>query len=365
MVGKGTRPLKVLLVAGVGERPEARLFPELAARGVEVTLLCDTRSPYFDPLKASGFPMTHFVMRSRVDFKAIRFLRQVIRQGRYDIVHAFNSRALTTVLLASWGVRIRRVGYCGAMGHLNRWDPSSWMGILNPRVDRIVCVSDAVLDYLRAKQVPARRLLRIYKGCDPAWFTAAPRSALRQFGIPDEAVVVACTGKMRPIKGFPVLLEAVRGLVASYPVHVLLVGENEDPAAAAWLEDPLLKGRVHLAGFRMDAPELVGACDLFAMPTLTSEGLSKSVTEAMCMGLPCVVTRAGGMVELIEPGTTGLVVDPGNAAALAEALRLYLSDPAKRRRDGEAARLRLASHFSFTTMVDEFLALYQDLTSCG
>jgi len=74
-VVQGRAVMKILLVAGVGERPEAHLFPELAARGLDVELLCDTTSPYFDPLKKMGFPMTHFKMKARIDPAAIRFIR--------------------------------------------------------------------------------------------------------------------------------------------------------------------------------------------------------------------------------------------------------------------------------------------------
>jgi len=301
----GTREsMKVLLVAGVGERPEAFLFPELAARGIQVNLLCDTTSPYFDALKAINFPMTHFVMKARIDLAAIRTLRHTLKAGHYDIVHAFNSRALSNSLFASMGMKIKRIGFCGTMGHLKRWDPSSRMSILSPRADLIVCISEAVKKYLRGLGVPESRLIRIYKGHDPSWFSAAPRSSLRPFGIPDDAVVVACTARTRPIKGVPVLIESIRLLAPELPVHVLLIGNNDDAEVRNLLCDSTVRERVHLTGFRMDAPALVGACDMFVMPTLRNEGLSKAVAEAMCLGIPSIISNVGGMVELVAAGQT-------------------------------------------------------------
>lgn len=353
--------MKVLLVAGVGERPEACLFPELVARGITVKLLCDTTSSYFVPLKDKGFPMTHLVMRSRFDLAAIRLIRRALREDAYDIMHAFNSRALSNSLLAATGLKVKRVGYCGAMGHLSRWDPSARMSILSPRADRIVCVSKAVMNYLRGLGVPDCRLVQIYKGYDPAWLSAAPRSALREFGIPDDAVVVACTANARPIKGIPVLMQAIRHLGADLPVHVLLIGENDDARITKLLDDSLLRERVHLAGFRMDAPALVGACDLFVMPTIRYEGLSKAVTEAMCLSLPSVITAAGGMVELVEDGKTGIIVPPGDYVPLAAAIRKYVCDPAMRRQHGAAARERLENIFSFSQTVDRTIEMYRSL----
>jgi glycosyltransferase involved in cell wall biosynthesis len=353
--------MKVLLVAGVGERPEAFLFPELAARGIDVDLLCDTSSPYFTPLKALNFPMTHFVMKSRIDLSAIRTLRRTLKAGQYDIVHAFNSRALSNSLIASMGMKIKRIGFCGTMGHLQRWDPSSRMSILSPRADRIVCISDAVKAYLRGLGVPESRLVRIYKGHDPSWFSAAPRSSLRPFGIPDDAVVVACTARTRPIKGVPVLIEAIRLLAPELPVHVLLIGDNDDAEVRQLLGDSTVRERVHLAGFRMDAPALVGACDMFVMPTLRNEGLSKAVIEAMCVAVPSIVSDVGGMVELVVDGQTGLIVPPGDARRLAEAIRTYAVDPVLRKQHGAAARDRLVTNFSFKQAADQVVALYHSL----
>jgi len=353
--------MHVLLVAGVGERPEAHLFPELAARGVKVKLLCDTRSPYFDPLKEMGFPMTHFVMKARIDPSAILSLRRELRAESYDIIHAFNSRALSNSLLASLGMKIKRIGFCGTMGHLKRFDPSARMAVLSPRADRIVCVSKAVMNYLRSLGVPESRLVTIYAGHDPSWFAAAPRSALREFGVPDEAVVIACTARARPIKGVPILMEAVRRLAPDLPVHVLLIGQNDDAEISQLLGDPVLRDRIHLTGFRMDAPALVGACDLFVMPTLRNEGLSKAVAEAMCLGLPSVISGVGGMVELVEHGKTGLIVPPGDPVPLGEAIRTYALDPAMRKTHGAAARERLVKSFSFSGMADDVMSMYHSL----
>lgn len=356
------RPLmKVLLVAGVGERPEAHLFPELAARGIQVDLLCDTTSPYFDPLKAAHFPMTHLKMKARLDLAAIRTIRHRLQSGSYDIVHAFNSRALSNSLIASAGIPVKRIGYCGTMGHLRRWDPSSYLAVLNPNVDRVVCISKAVQRYLSSCGVPVTRLTQIYKGHDPAWFQAAPRASFKEFGIPDDAIVIGCIANMRPIKGVPVLIEALRQLAPTLPVHLLLVGQNGDAEVNALLGNGASRERIHLTGFRMDAPQLMGACDVFVMPTLKNEGFSKAVVEAMCMGVPCIISAVGGMVELVEHDRTGMIVPPGDPHALAQAIRSYAVERALRRQHGQNGLQRIVDHFSFKKMVDQTIQLYESL----
>ncbi|MEI7879447.1 MAG: glycosyltransferase family 4 protein [bacterium] len=353
--------MKVLLVAGVGERPEAHLFPELAARGIQVELLCDTSSPYFDPLKAAGFPMTHLKMTARMDIAAIKTIRRLLKSGSYDIVHAFNSRALSNSLIASAGIPVKIIGYCGTMGHLRPWDPSSYLAVLNPHVDKIVCISKAVQNYLESAGIPQKRLTQIYKGHDPAWFKAAPRASLLEFGIPDEAVVVGCIANMRPIKGVPVLIEAVRQLAPDLPVHLLLVGQNGDAEVNKLVGNSALRERIHLAGFRMDAPQLMGACDLFVMPTLKNEGFSKAVVEAMCMGVTCIVSGVGGMVELVEQDRTGKIIPSGDPLALANAIRSYAVDSPLRKQHGQNGLQRIVDHFSFSKMVDETISMYRSL----
>lgn len=353
--------MKVLLVAGVGERPEARLFPELAARGVCVDLLCDTSSPYFDGLKADGFPMTHLKLKARLDWPAIRTIRRKLQGGAYDIIHAFNSRALSNSLIASVGIPVKRIGYCGTMGHLRRWDPSSYLAVLNPNVDKIVCISKAVKNYLAKQGVPRHRLVQIYKGHDPAWFKAGPRASLVEFDIPADAVVIGCIANMRPVKGVPVLIDAIRQVAPFHPVHLLLVGTTGDTEVNKLISHSPIRDRIHCTGFRMDAPQLMGACDLFVMPTLRNEGFSKAVVEAMCMGVPCIVSAVGGMVELVEPDRTGATVPPGNATALAEAIANYADNAALRREHGGNGLQRIQDHFSFTKMVDETIALYETL----
>jgi glycosyltransferase involved in cell wall biosynthesis len=234
--------------------------------------------------------------------------------------------------------------------------------VLNPYVNRVVCISKAVQNYLGSMGVPPQRLTQIYKGHDPAWFTAAPRTILREFGIPDDAVVIGCIANMRPIKGVPVLIEAVRKLAPTLPVHLLLVGHNRDDEVNQLAGNSAIRERIHLAGFRMDAPQLMGACDIFVMPTLKNEGFSKAVIEAMCMAVPCIVSAVGGMVELVEHDQTGKIVPPGDAHTLAEALRTYAQDVALRKRHGQNGLLRIQNHFSFPKMVDETIGLYHSLS---
>jgi glycosyltransferase involved in cell wall biosynthesis len=117
---------------------------------------------------------------------------------------------------------------------------------------------------------------------------------------------------------------------------------------------------VRFLGFRSDAPDLLGAADLFLLPSLT-EGLPLSVLEAMTHGLPVIATPVGGVPEVVLPGRTGVLVPVEDVEALAGAIATMIQDRATRARLGEAGRERARGEFSFSRMVARYDALYGEL----
>jgi glycosyltransferase involved in cell wall biosynthesis len=121
-----------------------------------------------------------------------------------------------------------------------------------------------------------------------------------------------------------------------------------------------LTDQVTLAGFRDDLPAILPCLDLLVHPALM-EGLGIALLQAACAGLPIVAVNAGGMPEAVEDGVTGRLVAPADTAALADALRPLLADPALRRRMGEAGREKMRREFSLERMVAGNLAVYREL----
>jgi glycosyltransferase involved in cell wall biosynthesis len=91
------------------------------------------------------------------------------------------------------------------------------------------------------------------------------------------------------------------------------------------------------------------------------EGISNTVLEAMASGLPVIATDTGGNGELVDAGRTGVLVPPGDTAALADAIRAYVADPELRVRHGKQARERAVEQFSIAGMVDNYRRLYDQL----
>jgi glycosyltransferase involved in cell wall biosynthesis len=241
------------------------------------------------------------------------------------------------------------------------------MTYLNPRVDRIVCVAEAIREYLLNigflwLKIPPHKLVTIHKGHDLAWYRAAPHN-LAEFGISENDFVAGCITNYRPRKGIEKIIEAAALLPRDLNIHFLLIGNMQHPRLSRLLERSPARDRVHLAGYRADAPQLQAACDACILPSLKREGLPKSVIEGMAYGLPAVVTDSGGSPELVEHGVSGLIVPPGSARAIAEAVTALRSDPERCRRMGIAARKRIEEHFSISVTIDKTYRLYRELAA--
>lgn len=343
------------------DRPEQRLIEALHAQCDAFHLMMGPGHPRGEALAAAGVPFTPLRLRTRVDLPGIRAIRAELRRGAYDIVHCVGShKQVSNAAFAARGLPVRLVGYRGTLGHLHRWDPFSHLSYLHPRVDGIICCAEAVRRFLAGLGVPDRKLVTIHKGHDPAWY-AAPTVDRRRLGVPDNACLVVCAARIRPVKGVDVLLEAVARLSADPAVVLLLVGPIEDDHVARRLQAMAGDPRVIAIGPREDAPAVIGAADVFVMPSRRREGLPRAVIEAMMQGVPAVVSDVGGMPELVEHGVSGLVVPPGEAPALAGALAELARDAACRRTMGAAARARMQRDFHIDRTVRETLAWYAQL----
>jgi len=173
---------------------------------------------------------------------------------------------------------------------------------------------------------------------------------------PDDLAVLAL-GRLSPEKGQDVLLEAFSRLPADEHRHLLLAGDGalrpvlERRAAA-------LGERVRLLGWRDDPWALLGAADVFVLPS-RREGLPIALLEALAVGLPVVATHVGAVGEVLAGGACGHLVEPDDAAALAAALAEVLGDGKVRARLGEAGRTRVDAAYDVAGQTRALEALYR------
>jgi glycosyltransferase involved in cell wall biosynthesis len=340
----------------------------LKRAGIDLTVVCppgaaDARAA----LASAGVRLLDLPLRGRFDRAGTRRLREELASGGYDILHVFSNRPLESGIVAVRGLPVRLIAYRGIVGNVSFFSPVSWLRFLNPRIDRIVCVCNAVRDYFLAMRpaflrMPATRPVTIYKGHSLDWYTASPAD-LAQVGIPPGAFVVVCVANYRPRKGIELLVDALAMLPRDWPVHLLLVGRMDAPSLRRRIDGSPARERIHSPGHRRDAPELVAACDAFVLPSIKREGLARSLIEAMAYGVAPIVTDCGGSPEVVLDGQCGLVVPASDVAAFATAIVRYYEYPALRKRLGAAARERIDKDFRIERTIERTLALYGELAA--
>jgi len=363
--------ISVVVVTAYSDIAEAHSFIGLTKAGCRVTVLCamDGSSVQFKNhtiMVENGVDVHPLKLKRRFDRPGISKIRHHLIESNARILHVFNNKAVTNGLLAAKGLPVHVVAYRGVAGRESFFSPYSWITYLNPRISRVICVSDAVRNgYLTMSmlgfRLPREKYVTIHKGHNVDWYAAEP-SGLSGFGIPDNAFVVGTIAMMRPHnpKGIPELLNAVNYL-PDESIHFLIVGHMEEKLIKKYVKGTRWKDRVHFTGIRKDAPALIAGVDLYVLPSVKVEGLPKTVIEAMAQGIPPVVTNSGGSAELVVDGQSGIVVEPGNSSAIADAVSLLKDNPDKRLAMGRSARQRIIDRFNCKSTVRKILAVYREL----
>lgn len=291
--------------------------------------------------------------------RCVRETAAVFRERRVDVVQCFQWRpALIGMLAARLAGRGRVVA-----GRRSAPVEQGGRGILEDLVvrlaDRIIVNAEA----LRPRGAAGARTDVIPSGVDTEIFRPRPdaRAATRaRLGLPSGPPIIGTVGRLEVRKGTDVLLEAAAQLrKKGLPeVRVVVVGDgplrDELPALAARLG---LADQVFMLGDRSDVHEVLGALDLFVLPSRT-EGMSNALLEAMATALPVVATAVGGNPEVVAAETIGVLVPPDNSTAMAEAIARLLASPDAAARLGIAARAHVEDRYSAPAMVRRLEAVY-------
>ncbi|TVQ91812.1 MAG: glycosyltransferase family 1 protein [Chromatiaceae bacterium] len=337
------------------------LLEGLAAAGVENLLAC--RAGCALATQAAPWAEVHGLpMGGDLDLLLLPRLLQLMRRTRPQLVH-LHSRIGADVLGA---LAARRAGL--PVVHTRRVDNPEprLLAALKYRLhDRVIAISEGIGAVLLAAGVPPAKL-RIVRSAVPAATFAGHGDRHRttaRLGLPPNALLLGVVAQLIPRKGHAVLLDAAPALLAAEPrLHLVCFGQGPlaAPLAARIAADQRLTGRVHLAGFRQDLPDLLGGLDLLVHPALM-EGLGVALLQAAAAGVPIVASRVGGIPEAVADGETGLLVPPGDATALAAAIQRLLADANLRRRFGQAGSRRVRDLFAPAIMVAGNLAVYREL----
>ena len=365
----GQRPLRVMqliigLQVGGLETMVVRLAKSLDPQRFTSLVCClDQTGPLASELEQAGIEVVLLKRgQNGTDWGYPRRLAALLRQQRVDVLHLHNPTALFYGAPAGRLAGVRPIIYTEhGRDYSHGWKARTVNRVLTRLVDRVVVLHERARHYMnRSEGAPLKRIVKVYNGiADPGEADPAVRRQMRQsLGLADDISAIGIVARLDPIKNLPILIEAMQQLQQQPQARLLIIGDGPLRASLTQqVADSGLERVVTFLGTRHDVPQLLSALDLLVLPSV-SEGLSMTLIEGSAAGLPLVASDVGGNNELVEQGVNGLLVKPGDSAALASAFHQLLSDPALLKRMGKASRQRYQQYFDVSAMVVGYQTLY-------
>lgn len=358
--------MNIFLITTYIDRSESEMFCRMKQQGHKVVAIVSPETANIDRLKGAGIDVVIHKI-GRLDNKAVALIKKINDENDFDIVHILRKHGISSYFRAVPDSKAKVVAYRGIIGNLPFYNPFAWMTFLNPKLDRVICVCEAIRQYFIKenfvfKTFPEERYITIHKGHDIAWYDNKDKES-DAFDDVKTKLVIGCVARMVPRKGVPYLIEAFDMIADEIDVSLMLVGKIQDKKIFKSIENSPYKDRIIKTGHRTDAPVISGKLDITVLPTLKREGLPRSIIEAMSQSVPAVVTTSGGSPEIVEHGKSGFVVPTHDARALADALSILLNDDKKRLEFSENAQKRIVDAFNIEQTMNKTLKLYDQLMS--
>ena len=349
---------KTLYEVDLACAPGGRLIPLVEENHMEVRTFKNMVQP-FRPFK---------------DTLALIDLTAFLRKNPYHIVHTHNSKAGFLGRLAAKLVGVPVIVHT-VHGFAFHDEEPLWRQMLFRNLerlasrwsDRMIFISQPLIDWaLKDHIVGEDKITKIYSGIQLDKFhpvKSEEKDQIRsKWSLQKEEAVVGIVSKLWEGKGHTVLIEAFKLLKEKIKdAKLVIVGEG-------YLYDELfrrvgnngLRDSVLFTGFQMDVSEIIATFDVAVLPSFF-EGMGRVILEAMAMEKPIVASRVGGIPDLIDQGINGLLVRPGDARELADALERVLSDNGLAKKLGKEGRKKIKDQFSADVMVRSIEKLYREL----
>ncbi len=374
----GTAVLYVITKAvwGGAQRYVYDLALAAQERGYTVTVACGTSGELTERLEKAGIPVIPIPglernIRFWGDLRAFFALWRLMLEERPDIVHTNSSKAGFIAAIAARFSGVRHIIFTSHGWAWNERRPV-WQKRIFKAIQfvnalaahRLIAVSEAVRRDASWMPLIGGRVSVIRHGVSP--LPILPRSESRTVlakilgdRIPRDAFWIGALAELHPTKGLDVLIRAFAKIQEMHPEAVLiLIGAGQDRGRLVALAHMLrVDPYVHFAGHVGQAARFLPALDVLVQPSY-SEALGYSLIEAGAAALPVIGTNVGGIPEIVEDGATGILVEPGDEGALAEALSWTIEHPQERVALGNSLQSRIQNDFSHERMLEDTFRLY-------
>jgi glycosyltransferase involved in cell wall biosynthesis len=359
------RVLQLLATGGTGGAQESYtgLLLRLDRTKYEVRALSLSSGSAVQRIRRLGLPVD--LIDEPDDEAAVRELAAYLRRHEIDLVHAHMYRAEVVGVRAALAAGTPVIMATVHSSRVRSVEDVAALAALTPAMDRLIVPSASIEAKVRAEGRGGAPFATIPNGVDLSRFEGpAPGCALRhQFGVPHDAVLVGVVARLEPEKGHRHLVSAWPSVVARAPdTWLAIVGEGSECAALREQVAALparARERIVFTGRRDDISAVTGDLDVAVLPSLR-EAQGISILEAMARRKPVVASAVGGIPEVVTDGLDGLLVPPGDPAALADAIVRVATFPALRERLGDAGYATVAERFSIDAQVRRIEEIYDE-----
>ncbi len=346
------------------ERVQDLLGLRLGQFGYRAGFACLKDGQFAAMRKCTEAPLYQVAMKHRLDFSPARRLARIVREQDYKLIHSHTARSAVIGGLASMLSGVPLVHHVHSPTtsdttyRFRNWINSLSERLVLRRAKALIAVSEALGNYVRKmgfgvyvvpNGVPARKVVPPRDPAKTDWTLGA-------------------IALFRPRKGLEVLLESLADLrQRGLPVRLRAVGSFETPEYEAHIRQTANRLKVDAAidwvGFTRDVDAELARIDLFVLPSLFGEGLPMVVLEAMSAGLAIVATSVPGVPEAVCDGINGLLVEPGNSAALGQAIESFVCGRVSRNEMGANALRQHDESFSDARMAADVAEVYDRVLS--
>ena len=338
------------------------LMPALRVEGYEAVYAAPSGDPGLGAMAGLGVEV--------VEVASPVALPALARRRKVDLVHSHGVRMNLVGRVAARAARAPQVVTVHSRlehdylsrGRMGLASLLAQPGLSGARA--LIAVSAAVRQDLVERGLRPERIHVVESGLEPPPPAWTRRMLAEAFALPDGAAVLGTVARHHPVKGLDTLIDAL-ALMADDPalpafVQILMGDGPETPALMARARERGIAERVRFAGFRPDARAIVGALDLFVLPS-RAEGFGLAALEAMAAGVAVVATAVGNLPSLLDGGRLGALVPVDDAPALAATVGALLRSPPRRTELAQAGEARYLEAYSAAIMARRTAAVFDAL----
>lgn len=353
---------------GGGQISLLNLLRGLDKKRFSPVLLCPERGDLGEAASALGIPVEVIKIPSFKSLNLPRIIQvwhklcRLVRKYEIQIIHTEGLRETFYAALLCFFYPIRLVWHVRV----------AWRSWLRDRIlfylsDQIICVAQATAERFKGCLGSKKKIEIIYNGVDLEEFNPQRRylGIKKRYDIPEDCRVVGTIGRLDPDKRAEDLIRSIPSVQETFPkTRFVIVGDDNRgyyQKLKQLAEDLKIVSQVVFTGALKDVQGLLSVFDLFVLPTINKEGISRAILEAMALAKPVIATKVGGNPETVEDKITGILIPAKKPELLAQTIISLLKDRERAEEMGQAGRRRVEKLFSLKTNVARTEKVYLNL----